>query len=597
VSRDGQVEVVDLGSRNGTRVGGRNVDRAALTAGTEVGIGPYRLVFGGASLEALDQHGALRLRAQGVELEIRGKRILSPTDLTFEPGELVAFIGESGAGKSTLLKALAGVHRPTGGRVVVNDDPLESRLTDIGYVPQDDIVHPLLTVREALGYAARLRLPSDARPDEIHGAVERAVGELGLDEHADTRVGSLSGGQRKRTGVAAELLSRPSLVFLDEPTTGLDPGLETRMMVLLRELADRRRTIVLVTHATKNLALCDRVVVMGRGGLMAFEGTPADALAFFGADDYDGIYEALTESPAAEWQERFRASRTRVPDEPPAPPHSVAGPARGPFLSQLRVLVGRYVRLLSRDRRNLALLVGQAPILGFLNAALFSSGLFHRGPNAHPGEVIQLLYLATVIAIWMGAVASSREVIKERTVFERESAIGVGLPAYVLSKLVVLGGVVALQVILYVAVAFALQPLHEPVGAYVQVVVLLFACGFVAACMGLLVSAAVSSEDQSMSLIPLVIIPQLLFAGTIVSYERMAEPIRSVSRIFFSQWGLRGVGQAAHVNGRITESPGFGRISGYGTHFFNLSLGATLLALAVFALVFLAGLTALLRRR
>jgi ABC-type multidrug transport system ATPase subunit len=553
-------------------------------------------VFGGESLEARDQHGALQLRARGVELTVRGKRILAPTDLTIEPGELVALIGESGAGKSTLLKALAGVHRPTAGTVLVGDDPLEARLTDIGYVPQDDIVHPLLAVREALGYAARLRLPADAEPEEIASTVQRALDELGLTEHGDTRVNSLSGGQRKRTGVAAELLSRPSLVFLDEPTTGLDPGLETRMMKLLRELSERRRSIVLVTHATKNLALCDRVVVMGRGGVLAFEGPPTDALEFFGVDDYDGIYNALAQTPADEWHARFVGDAPR-PVEVPSAARSSGRPGHGPFLVQLRVLVARYARLLSRDRRNVALLIGQAPILGLLNAALFSSGLFDRGARSHPGEVIQLLFLDTIIAIWMGAVASSREVIKERPVFERESAIGVGLPAYVLSKIVVLAGVVALQVALYAAVAFALRPLNEPVDAYLQLVALLFACGFVALLMGLLVSAVVSSEDQSMSLIPLVIIPQLLFAGTVVPLERMAEPIKSISRLFFSQWGLRGVGHAVDVNGRIAESAGFARISGFGSHFFTLSLVQTLMALGVFGLVFLAGLTVVLRRR
>ena len=175
-----------------------------------------------------------------------------------------------------------------------------AHLTDIGYVPQDEIVHPKLTVREALRYSAKLRLPSDAGRDDIEGAVERGCShELSLEQHAETQIGSLSGGQRKRAGVASELLSRPSLLLLDEATTGLDPGLETRMMELMRELADNERAVITITHATKNLGLCDKVVVMGRGGDLCFFGSPDEALRFFRTDEYDGVYRALDERPAA----------------------------------------------------------------------------------------------------------------------------------------------------------------------------------------------------------------------------------------------------------------------------------------------------------
>ena len=132
---------------------------------------------------------------------------------------------------------------------------------------------------------------------------------MALEEHAETRIGSLSGGQRKRTGVATELLGRPSLLFLDEPTTGLDPGLETKMMALLRELANQSRAVVVVTHATKNLGLCDKVAVMGRGGNLTYYGSPGGSVEFFGVEDYDGVYDALERRPAPEWRELFEAQR------------------------------------------------------------------------------------------------------------------------------------------------------------------------------------------------------------------------------------------------------------------------------------------------
>ena len=166
---DDRVAVRDLGSRNGTRVNGELVRTAVLEPGSEVGIGPYRLVFDGSAFVARSEQGALRLDAEGVAMRVGDKQILAETTLSVEPGQLVAFIGESGSGKTTLLKALAGVTTPTSGSVSVNGEPVGARLTDIGYLPQDEIVHPDLTVTESLRYSARLRLPSRHRRGRDHG--------------------------------------------------------------------------------------------------------------------------------------------------------------------------------------------------------------------------------------------------------------------------------------------------------------------------------------------------------------------------------------------------------------------------------------------
>lgn len=597
VVRDGDsVELFDLGSRNGTRLDGEPVNRGRLEAGAEIGIGPYRLVFDGASFLARDDHGALRLDATAVAMRAKEKTILEPTSLSIEPGELVAIIGESGAGKSTLLKALAGVTRASAGQITLNGEDLFIRLTDVGYVPQDDIVHRLLTVREALRYAARLRLPQDVSDGEIDAAVARVLGELSLDEHADTPIGSLSGGQRKRTGVAAELLNRPSVLFLDEPTTGMDPGLETQMMRLFKELSHGGRAIAVVTHATKNLSLCDRVVVMGRGGVLTFDGPPSQAAEFFGVEDYDGIYTALPEKSPSEWQTAYEESGVGR-GEPAAAEHEPSRaegrkPARA--LPQLGVLVSRYLRLFLRDRRNLLLLLAQAPILALFGVALFESGLF--GTPGNPGDAVNMLFLMVITVIWLGAIDAAPEIVKERGVVERESAVGGRLIAYLCSKLVVLFGLVAVQTLLYAGVLLVFRPLESSLSTYAEVLGLLVATGFVAVAMGLLVSSLVRTQEQAMSLIPLAVIPQLLFAGSIVPLERMAEPARTLADAIFGQWALAGIGTAVDMNARLVADPEFAQVNRFGTDFFDLSAGTSFAVQAGFAFLFLAGTALALRR-
>ncbi|MEJ7715620.1 MAG: ATP-binding cassette domain-containing protein [Thermoleophilaceae bacterium] len=301
----GELELRDLDTKTGTRLDGRPIKRAVIDDGALIEIGQHRLRFDSSNFLSQNGKGALRLDAAGVAVRRDGKDILKPISLSISPGELVAVIGESGSGKTTLLRALAGVSRPSAGRVTLNGEPVTSRLTEVGYVPQDEIVHPLLTVDEALDYAAKLRLPG-ANDREVSSTVDRVLAELALEPHRRTRIGHLSGGQRKRVGVGSELLHRPSLLFLDEPTTGLDPALESQMMALFRYLArPAARGVVLVTHATQSLSLCDTLVVLARGGELCFRGSPADALEFFGVPSHDKIYAALEERPASEWRARL----------------------------------------------------------------------------------------------------------------------------------------------------------------------------------------------------------------------------------------------------------------------------------------------------
>jgi ABC-type multidrug transport system ATPase subunit/ABC-type multidrug transport system permease subunit len=600
VLRTGErIEVRDLASRNGTRLDGQLTRRAAVDTGSEIGIGPYRLIFDGMGFVARAEQGAVRLDAEGLGVRVKEKVILQPTALSIEPGELVAIIGESGSGKSTLMKALAGVSSPSEGTITVNGEPLATRLTDIGYLPQDEVVHGRLTVVEALDYAARLRLPHDTSDVEYDATVDRALEELELVEHSHTRIESLSGGQRKRVGLAAELLSRPSLLFLDEPTTGLDPGLESRMMGLLRGLADDSRAVVVVTHATKSLDLCSRIIVMGRGGRLCFDGSPDDAMTFFEAETYDDIYAQLDRRPAEEWQRKReqQGGQPVVPEDPQRAP--VNDPAagrnrRGSLWRQALVLTQRYVKLFQRDRRNLVILLAQVPLLALAIVGLYKVDVFAAATDA--GNAVTVLFLVVTMVIWFGSIDGAREIIKEKSVYVREAAVGVRTGAYLLSKAAVLFTLATLQTLVLAAVVFFFHRLHESPGTYATIVGMLILTCFASVAMGLLMSAAVRTQDQATSFIPLVLVPQLFFGGSIVAIATMSTPLQVLSNAVVAKWAYAGLGSAIDLNARIAHSPAYAKVSTFGNDYFAISTGRVALALVVFVVVSFTGIFFLLRR-
>ena len=348
------------------------------------------------------------------------------------------------------------------------------RATEIAYVPQDDIVHRRLTVREALAYSARLRLPPDTSRAEIEETVKRVVDQLGLTERANVRIDRLSGGQRKRVGVAVELLSQPGLMFLDEPASGLDPGLERRIMELLRDLSRSGRAVVTVTHSTKHLTLCDKLVVMGRGGFLRYCGTPPEALAEFGVSEYDEIYTVLDESDGeADKVQSIHVSRGRrapsiiggIRQE-----RSVGRDRQPAGIPQSIVLTQRYFRTMLRDRRNLAILLGQAPVLALAIAVGFNGDTFAAGPRS---SAPTFLFITGITAIWLGAIAAAREIVKERGVFLRERAVGVSIRAYLISKVAVLFSFCSVQIGLVALILFGLRPLHAESTTYAETTALL----------------------------------------------------------------------------------------------------------------------------
>ena len=236
---------------------------------------------------------AIDVRAVGQRVR-SGDEILRDVSLAVDHGELVAIIGASGSGKTTLLDAMSGLRPPCSGSVLRAPG-------NIGYVPQGDAIHPALPLARTLRYAALLR--EVAR----EGAVDDVLRTLDLSGRSVVPVGDLSGGERKRASIAAELVAKPGLFFLDEPTSGLDPARGTELMRILRRMCDGGTTVVLTTHNPLDAERCDKIAVLANGGYLAFFGTPAAARQYFGADSLDEIYERLAGlgDPVKAWSRRF----------------------------------------------------------------------------------------------------------------------------------------------------------------------------------------------------------------------------------------------------------------------------------------------------
>ena len=263
----------------------------------------------------------------GVTWTIEGnKTLLDNISIAARPGTLTAVIGPSGAGKSTFARLVAGYTHPTTGTVTFEGHNIHAEYASlrsrIGMVPQDDVVHGQLTVRQALMYAAELRLPPDTTKADREQVVMQVLEELEMTKHLDTRVDKLSGGQRKRASVALELLTGPSLLILDEPTSGLDPALDRQVMTMLRQLADAGRVVLVVTHSLTYLDVCDQVLLLAPGGKTAFCGPPSQIGPSMGTTNWADIFSTRRRRPG-----RAQAQRYLAQHGPPPPPPPVETPS------------------------------------------------------------------------------------------------------------------------------------------------------------------------------------------------------------------------------------------------------------------------------
>ncbi|MFE5655558.1 FHA domain-containing protein [Streptomyces sp. NPDC056517] len=567
---DGTYWIHDLGSHNGTYLNGAPVVDARVTPDDIVGVGHCAFCLIGGQLVEFTDTGEVSLDVQSLAVTVDHGRKTLLDEVSFPVGEkcLLGVVGPSGAGKSTLLGALTGQRPADRGTVLYDGRDLYRDYAElrqrIGLVPQDDILHLQLSVRRALGYAAELRFPEDTEPDERRARVDEVIQELGLVERAQQPIHSLSGGQRKRVSVALELLTKPSLLFLDEPTSGLDPGMDRSVMHMLRGLADDGRTVVVVTHSVLSLDVCDRLLVLAPGGRVAYYGPPAESLGFFGFDEWPEAFEAFENDRDRDWAGLYRSSRfhrryvadaTARPNVPvrgsapverePAPP-----PKAQSWGSQLRTLVRRYTAALSADRTFLAIMIALPFVMGAMARAL-SEGGFNQE------STLNVLLILCVGGVLTGAANAVRELVKERTIYRRERAVGLSRSAYLASKVVVLGAITVVQAVVLTLVALIGVPLNVPGGKgvlmppLVEITLAVALLSFTAMMLGLLVSALVRKEEVTMPLLVLLAIVQVVFCGALLTV-RGTPVLEQLAWLVPSRWAFAAMGATVDIG---TVSP------------------------------------------
>ncbi|MEP7213474.1 MAG: FHA domain-containing protein [Acidobacteriota bacterium] len=536
--------IEDLGSTNGTYVNGDRAAGQVLAANDAVQIGPFIIkVDASGHVDVFDSRASTRIDAVQITKEVKDRsgsgsiRLLDDVSLSIQPNEFVGLLGPSGAGKSTLMDAMNGMRPASSGAILVNNLNLYEHLDllkqSIGYVPQDDIIHRELSVYRTLFYVAKLRLPADVLTAEIEKIIAEVLDTTGLSERGDVPINQLSGGQRKRVSIAVELLTKPSVIFLDEPTSGLDPATEEKIMKLFREIAESGRTIILTTHAMENVKLFDKIVVMMRGKLV-FYGAPDEALRHFGAASYKELYDKLEEPAEAkvksgasrqhameevaeDWKKKFAATKQYQKNvyEPlvgiqrPAEKEKASKKRLGISASirQWSLLSRRYWEVLSRDKLNLLILFAQAPIIAALTYIVI-------GEN-QPRDFA--FFILSLVAVWFGTSVAAREIVRERPVYDRERMVNVGIAPYLFSKLFVLGIIVGIQcLLLFLPLKLmdmaGVMPMPGELYGIPQFWVM-FATALVGVAIGLLISAVVKTSELATSLVPLILIPQILFSG------------------------------------------------------------------------------------
>ncbi len=526
----GDYTVSDRGSTNGTYVNGKRINRIALANGDIIQVGPFRYIFSEGKIVKADDAKKIRVEARNLCLKKRGNRLLDQVSLTVQPGEFVAILGPSGAGKTTLARVLSGHLDPDSGNVYYNGFPMSkfgaAFSSTIGYVSQSNLLRPELTVWETLWEQVILRLPKDSLEAERVSRINEVMETLDISHLQKSRISNLSGGEAKRVHLGIELLSSPTIIFLDEPLAGLDPGLIQKFMELFKKLCQKGHTLLLTTHTLEQIELCNRLVFINKGKIV-FNGLPREVPDVLHVNSVAEVYERIrtnalepTESITAPENDDTQEQFKELPD---IKFERIRQQSAG-FFRQFSMLSIRYLRILSRDVTNLILILLQAPSIALLLSLVFTKEAQFLS--------LHFYFCVTVSAIWIGGVNAVREIAREWNFFYREYRAGLSSAAYVAAKCTVTGMIAFVQALLFTA---SLTYFFEAFPFSINTVLLCSITTMSGAILGLCISAYSHNVNRAVSLLPIIFIPQIFFSGILAPFDMMPKLGNTISYLTISR--------------------------------------------------------------
>jgi len=510
--------------------------------------------------------------ADNIDYEFaNGAKGLRNISFSEKQGKLVGIMGASGAGKTTLLNVLAGINKPTSGEVRINGINMhqeEEKLKGvIGYIPQDDLLIEELTVFQNLYYNAKLVF-KDKEEEELRDLVNKTLYSLGLGEIKDLKVGSplnklISGGQRKRLNIALELIREPAILFVDEPTSGLSSRDSENVMDLLRELTLKGKLIFVVIHqpSSEIFKMFDNMIILDEGGYLVYYGNPVESVMYFKkldaqinsdvgecptcgnvnpelifnimeakvVDEY-GQYTDKRKIPPKKWEEKLHNNIQfeKVDEVAEEPPSSTRLPK---WITQFRIYSVRDLLSKISNKQYVALNLLEAPILAFILSYIIryipdptsDNYIFRLNEN-----IPIFIFMSIIVALFLGLTVSAEEIFRDRKILKREQFLNLSKSSYLVSKVLLLTIISAIQSLLFVLIANSILEIQ---GMYLQYWLVLFITSLCANMLGLNISASFNSAVTIYIIIPLLMIPMMILSGAMFPFDKLNRNISSVEEV------------------------------------------------------------------
>ncbi|MFY0600736.1 MAG: ATP-binding cassette domain-containing protein [Cyclobacteriaceae bacterium] len=530
---------------------------------------------------ASEEH--ITFTARNISFSFKNGNIgLRDINIEEDSGQLIALMGGSGAGKSTLLNVLNGNEQPSKGNVRINGVDIHTQKSKIegviGYVPQDDLLIEELTVYDNLYYAAKLCF-KNLTHIQLHELVNKTLESLGLFETRKLRVGSpldktISGGQRKRLNIGLELLREPSVLFVDEPTSGLSSRDSENIMDLLKELSLKGKMVFVVIHQPSEdiFKMFDKLVILDVGGYQVYYGNPIGAISYFkeiakivdpaSSTNPEQIFNIIESKVINEygnftkqrkvtpdqWYHHFkdRISINQIKETDVVPHKTLHVPNK---IKQLGIFSIRDLKSKLSNRQYLVINFLEAPVLALLLAFIVKyvpedTSVYHFKENIN---IPVFFFMSVIVALFMGLTVSAEEIIKDRKILKREAFLNLSKGSYLFSKLLILFSLSAIQTLMFMLIGTTIL---EVQGMSLTLWGVLFSVSCFANVLGLNISASFKSAVTVYILIPLLVIPQLILSGVVVNFDKLHPTITTddkvplIGELMASRWAFEALAVA-----------------------------------------------------